>query len=121
MVNNSKYIALIDCDSFFCSCERKLNPDLEGKALCVVSGERGCIISRSREAKKLGIPMGMPLFQAVKQFPECIYINATHSNYLNISRQIMAILRDFSPNVEVYSIDEAFVDLTGLAKLYKKN
>lgn len=120
-MTSQKYIALIDCDSFFCSCERKLNPDLEGKALCVVSGDRGCVISRSREAKKMGIKMGAPLFQAVREFPECIYINATHSKYLEISKQIMAILQDFSPNVEVYSIDEAFVDLTGLTKLYKKN
>lgn len=121
MLKNSKYIALIDCDSFFCSCERKLNPDLEGKPLCVVSGNRGCVISRSKEAKDMGIPMGMPLFQAVRQFPECIYINAVHSNYLEISKQIMAILRDFSPTVEVYSIDEAFMDLTGLTKLYGMN
>lgn len=121
MVNKPKYIALIDCDSFFCSCERKLNPELEGKPVCVVSGERGCVISRSREAKKMGVQMGMPLFQAVEKFPNCIYINANHSNYLNISKQIMAILKDFSPQVEVYSIDEAFVDLTGLTKPYKKN
>lgn len=120
-MTNQKYIALIDCDSFFVSCERKLTPELKGLPVSVVSGERGCIISRSREAKMLGIPMGIPLFQAVEKFPECIYINANHYAYTKISQEVMKILKDFSPNVEVYSIDEAFVDLTGLTKLYKKN
>ncbi len=116
-----KYIALIDCDSFFVSCERKLNPELNQKPVCVVSGDRGCVVSRSREAKKMGIPMGIPLFMAKEQFPDCIYINSKLYEYSLISNEIMDILKDFSPNVEVYSIDEAFVDLTGLAKLYKMN
>ena len=116
-----KYIALIDCDSFFVSCERKLNPDLNGKAVCVVSGERGCVIARSKEAKQMGIPMGQPLFLASRDFPDCIYINANHYNYAEISNQVMALLKTLSPTVEVYSIDEAFVDLTGLARLYKMN
>ena len=117
-MTNQKYIALIDCDSFFVSCERKLNPELKGIPVAVVSGERGCVISRSKEAKMLGLPMGLPLFQAVQRVPECIYISANHYAYTKISKQVMNILKDFSPNVEVYSIDEAFVDLT---KLYKKN
>lgn len=120
-MTNQKYIALIDCDSFFVSCERKLNPELKGIPVDVVSGERGCVISRSKEAKMLGLPMGLPLFQAVQRVPECIYISANHYAYTKISKQVMNILKDFSPNVEVYSIDEAFVDFTGLTKLYKKN
>lgn len=116
-----KYIALIDCDSFFVSCEQKTNPELKGKPVSVVSGDRGCVISRSKEAKKLGVKMGMPLFQAKEQFPKGIYINADHYKYTVISKQIMAILKDFSPFVQIYSIDEAFVDLTGLTKVYKKN
>ena len=120
-MTNQKYIALIDCDSFFVSCERRLNPELNGLPVSVVSGERGCVISRSREAKMLGVPMGIPLFQAVERYPDCIYISANHQAYTRISKQIMAILKDFSPNVEIYSIDEAFVDFTGLTKLYKKN
>jgi len=118
---NQKYIALIDCDSFFVSCERKLNPELKGLAVSVVSGERGCVIARSKEAKLLGIPMGIPLFQAVEKYPEGIYITANHYAYTKISAMVMKILKEFSPNVEVYSIDEAFVDFTGLTKLYKKN
>lgn len=117
----SKYIALIDCDSFFCSCERKLNPELNSKPLCVVSSERGCVIARSREAKAMGIKMGAPLFKAVEEYPRCIYMVANHYNYLEISRQIMYILKELSPNVEIYSIDEAFVDVTGLVRLYNKN
>ena len=120
-MKNQKYIALIDCDSFFVSCERKLNPELKGVPVSVVSGERGCVISRSKEAKILGVPMGIPLFQAVEKYPECIYISANHYIYTKISNMVMKILKDFSPNVEVYSIDEAFVDFTGLTKLYKKN
>ena len=118
---NQKYIALIDCDSFFVSCERKLNPELNGLPVSVVSGERGCVIARSKEAKRLGVPMGIPLFQAVEKYPECLYIPVNHYAYAKISKSVMKILKDFSPNVQVYSIDEAFVDFTGLTKLYKKN
>ena len=120
-MTNQKYIALIDCDSFFVSCERKLNPELKKLPVAVVSGERGCVISRSREAKALGVPMGIPLFQAVEKYPQCIYISANHYAYTKISKMVMDILKNTSPNVEVYSIDEAFVDFTGLTKLYKKN
>lgn len=120
-MTNQKYIALIDCDSFFVSCERRRNPELNNIPVSVVSGERGCVISRSREAKMLGVPMGIPLFQAVEKYPECIYISANHYIYTKISNQVMSILKNFSPNTEVYSIDEAFVDFTGLTKLYKKN
>ena len=120
-MQSQKYIALIDCDSFFVSCERRLNPELNNMPVSVVSGERGCVISRSKEAKILGVPMGIPLFQAVEKYPECIYITANHYAYTKISKQVMNILKEFSPNVEVYSIDEAFVDFTGLTKLYKKN
>jgi len=121
IMTEQKYIALIDCDSFFVSCERKLNPKLNAKPVCVVSGSRGCVIARSIEAKEMGIPMGHPLFMAEKDFPKAIYINAKHYEYAQISEQVMSLLKQFSPTVEVYSIDEAFVDLTGLSKLYKKN
>ena len=120
-MTNRKYIALVDCDSFFVSCERKLNPELNGLPVSVVSGERGCVIARSREAKQLGVPMGIPLFQAVEKYPKCLYIPANHYAYTKISKMVMSVLKDFSPNVQIYSIDEAFVDFTGLTKLYKKN
>ena len=117
----SKYIALVDCDSFFVSCERKVNPELKGLPISVVSGERGCVIARSKEAKIMGVPMGIPLFQAIEKFPGCLYISANHYLYGKVSNQVMTILKEFSPNVQIYSIDEAFVDFTGLTKLYGKN
>ena len=120
-MSNQNIIALIDCDSFFVSCERVLNPELKGLPVSVVSGDRGCVISRSREAKNLGVPMGIPLFQAVEKYPQCLYISAHHYAYTKLSQAVMAILKEFSPNVEVYSIDEAFVDFTGLTRLYKQN
>ena len=114
-------IALVDCDSFFVSCEQKVNPELKGKPVCVMSARGQCVISRSKEAKALGIRMGMPYFQVEGKMKEATFINASHDLYGNVSREVMSILKEFSPNVEVYSIDEAFVDLTGLERLYKKN
>ena len=114
-------IALVDCDSFFVSCEQSVNPELKGKPVCVMSGRGQCVISRSKEAKKLGIRMGMPYFQIEGKMKKAVYINANHDLYTEISKKVMSILKEFSPLVEVYSIDEAFVDLTGLERLYKKN
>lgn len=114
-------IALVDCDSFFVSCEQKVNPELKNKPVCVMSGRGQCVISRSKEAKALGIRMGMPYFQIEGKMKEATYINASHDLYGEISQEVMSILKRFSPKVEIYSIDEAFVDLTGLERLYKKN
>lgn len=114
-------IALVDCDSFFVSCEQSVNSELKGRPVCVMSGHGQCVISRSKEAKKLGIRMGMPYFQIEGQMKKATYINANHELYSKISEKVMTILKNFSPKVEVYSIDEAFVDLTGLERLYKKN
>lgn len=116
-----KVIALVDCDSFFVSCEQKRNPELKGKPVCVISNKEGCVISRSKEAKAMGIKMGEPLFMAKKDHPKGIYIVADHEYYGFVSAQVMGILIDFSPYVQIYSVDEAFVDFTGLKKLYKKN
>ena len=114
-------IALVDCDSFFVSCEQSVNSELKGRPVCVMSGRGQCVISRSKEAKKLGIRMWMPYFQIEGQMKKATYINANHELYSKISEKVMTILKNFSPKVEVYSIDEAFVDLTGLERLYKKN
>lgn len=114
-------IALVDCDSFFVSCEQAVNPELKGKPVCVMSGRGQCVISRSKEAKKLGIRMGMPYFQIEGAMKKATYINANHDLYCEISEKVMNVLKTISPKVEVYSVDEAFVDLTGLERLYKKN
>lgn len=116
-----KVIALVDCDSFFVSCEQKINPELKDKPVCVLSNKDGCVISRSKEAKLMGVRMGQPYFLAKDEFPDAIYVSCHHDLYGDISKQVMNLLREFSPNVQVYSVDEAFVDLTGLKRLYKKN
>lgn len=120
-MEKQKVIALVDCDSFFVSCEQKKNPDLKGKAVCVLSNNDGCIISRSRQAKKMGIKMGEPYFMAKKEYPKAIYLSADHDYYQKTSAEVMSILKNFSPYAQIYSIDEAFVDLTGLTRLYKRN
>lgn len=116
-----KYLALVDCDSFFVSCEQKRNTNLKGQPVCVLSNNDGCVISRSKEAKKIGIKMGEPFFMAKKDHPKAIYITADHEYYKEVSNHIMSILKNFSPFVQIYSIDEAFIDLTGLTRLYKRN
>ena len=114
-------IALVNYDSFFAACEQSVNPELKGKPVCVMSGRGQCVISRSKEAKKLGVQMGMPYFQIDGDLKKAVYINANHDLYSEISKKVMSVLKTFSPDVEIYSIDEAFVDLTGLERLYKKN
>lgn len=116
-----KVIALVDCDSFFVSCEQKRNPELKNKPVCVLSNPEGCVISRSKEAKEYGVRMGEPYFMAKKEHPKAIYPVADHEFYSNVSYQVMNVLQDFSPYVQIYSVDEAFVDLTGLQRLYKKD
>lgn len=109
--------ALVDCDNFFCSCERIFRPDLNGKALVVLSNNDGCVVARSREAKQLGIKMGVPYYQLRERFNDRQVI-AFSSNYLlysDISNRIMMLLRKSAPAVFQYSIDEAMLDLSGMA------
>ena len=116
-----KVYALVDCDSFFVSCEQAVSPELKSKPVCVTGGINGCVVSRSKEAKKVGVPMGYPVFMAQKEFKNVIYIEGNHERYKDFSNRVIAVLNDFSPYVEKCSIDEAYIDFTGLCKLYKKN
>ncbi len=116
-----QYIALVDCDCFFVSAERAFNPSLEGKAVAVLSNNDGCVISRSKEAKALGLKMGEPYFLAKHSHPDILYVRANHELYQKISNKVMNKLKSFTNEVEVCSVDEAFVLLTGLKRLYKKN
>lgn len=116
-----RMIALVDCDSFFVSCEQADRPEFKNTPTCVVSGPNGCVVSRSREAKQLGIRMGMPLFMAKKEFPGANYICSDHAKYHDYSKRVMACLNDYSPDVEIVSVDEAYIDLTGTEKLFGKN
>ena len=107
-------IALVDCNSFYVSCERLFNPKIQKKAVVVLSNNDGCVISRSREAKDLGIKMGEPYFKVkdlVKRNKVAVY-SSNYALYGDISRRVMKVLKTFSPKVEIYSIDEAFIDLS---------
>ena len=88
-----KVFALIDCDSFFVSCEQAENPELKEKPVCVTGGPGGCILSRSKKAKELKIPMGYPLFKAKREFKDCIYVDARPELYIDYSKKIMSILK----------------------------
>ena len=115
------YIALADCDCFFVSAERAFNPRLDGRAVAVLSNNDGCVISRSREAKALGLKLGEPYFMAKKRLPQVLYVRANHDLYRSISAKVMAKFKSFTPDVEVCSVDEAYLDLTGTKLLYRQN
>ncbi len=115
------YIALADCDCFFVSAERAFNPRLDGRAVAVLSNNDGCVISRSREAKALGLKMGEPYFMAKKRLPQVLYVRANHDLYRSISAKVMAKFKSFTPDVEVCSVDEAYLDLTWTKLLYRQN
>jgi DNA polymerase V len=110
-------IALVDCDNFYVSCERVFNPRLKDKPVVVLSNNDGCIVARSQEAKAVGIPMGAPFFQYQKliQNNKVKVYSSNYALYGDMSKRVMDTLKRFSPNVEIYSIDEAFLDLTGFS------
>ena len=110
---------LVDCDNCFVSCERVFRPDLEGHPVVVLSNNDGCVISRSREAKDIGIRMGMPYYQMREHYrdKEVTAFSSNYELYGNMSNRIMSILREEAPVVMQYSIDEAFLDLSGMEKM----
>ena len=104
-------IALVDCNNFYASCERVFRPDLENKPIVVLSNNDGCVIARSNEAKKLGIKMGEPAFKKREVF-ERNKIKTFSTNFIlygDMSKRVMSILRKNSKEIEIYSIDEAFI------------
>lgn len=113
-----RVIALVDCNNFFVSCERLLKPELIGKPVCVLSNNDGCVVSRSNEAKKLGVEMGAPYFMIKNVFKKVTFLSGNLPFYCEISHRVMDKLYDFTPDIEIYSIDEAFLDLTGLRKTF---
>jgi DNA polymerase V len=108
--------ALVDCNNFYASCERVFKPELAGKPIAILSNNDGCIISRSDEAKALGIPMGAPEFKvrAELQKHNVIVFSSNYALYGDLSSRVMHILATFSANIEVYSIDEAFLNFDGM-------
>jgi DNA polymerase V len=113
-IQRTRKLALVDCNSFYVSCERLFNPKIRKKPVVVLSNNDGCIISRSNEAKALGIKMGEPYFKAkniiIKNKVEVFSSN--YSLYGDLSRRVMRTLKRFNSEIEVYSIDEAFLDLS---------
>jgi DNA polymerase V len=107
--------ALIDCNNFYASCERVFNPSLNTRPVVVLSNNDGCVIARSNEARALGIPMGMPWFQArpLCQRHNVAVFSSNYALYGDMSRRVMECIGMFSPDMEVYSIDEAFLQLDG--------
>ncbi len=109
-------LALVDANNFYVSCERVFRPDLIGKPVIVLSNNDGCVVARSKEVKDLGVKMGVPLFQIqqlVNQYQIKLF-SSNYSLYADMSARVMSILEEFAPSLEVYSIDEAFLDLTGV-------
>ena len=114
MLYSKNKIALVDCNSFYVSCERLFNPSIIKKPVIVLSSNDGCVISRSTEAKVLNIKMGEPYFKVdkiVKKNNVKVF-SSNYSLYGDISRRVMKTLKQFSPQTEIYSIDEAFLDLS---------
>jgi len=116
MLYNNNKIALVDCNSFYVSCERLFNPSINKKPVIVLSSNDGCVISRSTEAKSLGIKMGEPYFKVKKIVKEndVKTFSTNFALYGDISRRVMKTLKQFSPKMEIYSIDEAFLDLSSI-------
>ena len=111
--------ALADCNNFFASCERVFRPDLQGKPVIVLSNNDGCAVARSNEAKALGIKMGDPLFK-IKSIVEKHNVAVFSGNmalYGDMSQRVRWVLEEFAPSIEVYSIDEAFLDLRGMQNI----
>lgn len=108
---------LLDCNNFYANCERLFRPELKGKPVVVLSNNDGCVIARSNEAKALGIPMGAPAFQweALFQRQGVAVFSSNFPLYGDLSARVMSTLEGMAPGVEVYSIDEAFIHLSGLA------
>lgn len=108
--------ALIDCNNFFVSCERVFRPDLEGRPVGVLSNNDGCFVARSNELKALGVPMGAPAFQYQHIITKhhVVTFSANFRLYADLSRRVMAIVQRYAPRTEVYSVDEAFIDVSGV-------
>ena len=107
--------ALVDCNNFYASCERVFQPQWEGKPIVILSNNDGCVIARSNEAKALGITMGAPAFQYQKQFKQqgVKVFSSNYPLYGDMSSRVMSILERYTPNIEIYSIDEAFLQFRG--------
>ncbi len=112
----SKVFVLIDCNNFFVSCERLFRPDLEGKPVVVLSSNDGCVVARSNEAKAAGVPMGAPAFKHRETFKKhnIVTFSANFELYGDISKRTISLLTTITPRIEIYSVDESFLDISAL-------
>jgi len=111
--------ALVDGNNFYVSCERVFNPKLEGRPVVVLSNNDGCVVARSQEAKALDIGMGVPLFKVrdIIRRHRVVVLSSNYTLYGDMSQRVMAVIGQFSPRQEIYSIDESFIDLAGIGHL----
>lgn len=107
--------ALVDCNNFYASCEKLFDPKLASKPVVVLSNNDGCVVARSAEVKALGIPMGVPWFKIQKEVKQygIVAFSSNYALYADMSNRVVEVLGQFTPNLEVYSIDESFLDLSG--------
>lgn len=112
-------IALVDCNNFYVSCERLFQPGLEGRPVVILSNNDGCVVSRSQEVKDLGVTMAAPWFQLkdIAKKHGIVAFSSNYTLYADLSNRVMRLLAQFSPNQEIYSIDESFLELTGMPEL----
>jgi len=115
---DSLSIAHVDCDAFFCSVEKRDNPDLADHPVIVGGGKRGVVAAACYNARVYGVRSAMPMFKALKLCPNAVVIRGNHSNYSKAGRRIRAMMQDLTPLVQPLSIDEAFMDLSGTQRLH---
>lgn len=111
--------ALVDCNNFYASCEKLFNPKLKHRPVVVLSNNDGCVVARSAEVKALGIPMGVPWFKIQDEAKRhsIVAFSSNYALYADMSNRVVEVLSTFSPNIEVYSIDESFLELSGFERM----
>jgi DNA polymerase V len=111
--------ALVDCNNFYASCEKLFDPKLKDRPVVVLSNNDGCVVARSAEVKALGIPMGVPWFKLKEEAKRygIVAFSSNYSLYADLSNRVVEVLSQFSPNIEVYSIDESFLELSGFERI----
>ena len=111
-------IAHVDCDAFYAAVEERDDPDLKGKPLIVGGGKRGVVLTANYAARKFGAKSAMPMFQALKLCPQAVIVKPDMAKYARVAREIRALLLTATPQVEPLSLDEAYLDLSGTARLH---
>jgi len=117
----SNAVAHVDCDAFYASCETARHPELKGRPVCVLSSQSAIVVAKSYDAKALGITTGMPVWEARKLAPQAVFLASDFRYYGQMSDKVFAILHSCTPDIEIYSIDEGFMDMNGIRSLWRKS